>query len=326
MFILSFISHKSKGNVIEYNRLYTTLLNKEVFILFKGSGVAIVTPFNEEGIDFIKLEELLEWHIGENTDAIIVCGTTGEASTMTTEEQKEAIRFTVEKVNKRIPVIAGTGSNNTAYSIELSKYAEEVGANGLLIVTPYYNKTTQEGLISHYETIASQVNIPIIIYNVPGRTGLNILPETIARLSKHPNIKGVKEASGNIAQVAEIARLVPNDFYIYSGNDDMIVPLLSLGGHGVISVVANILPRDTHNMVEYFLNGDLKAAKDLQLQMKPLIDALFIEVNPIPVREAMNILGMAVGNCRLPLIPMNDKNREKLIKEIKNYGMENWGE
>ena len=326
MFILSFISHKSKGNVIEYNRLYTTLLNKEVFILFKGSGVAIVTPFNEEGIDFIKLEELLEWHIGENTDAIIVCGTTGEASTMTTEEQKEAIRFTVEKVNKRIPVIAGTGSNNTAYSIELSKYAEEVGANGLLIVTPYYNKTTQEGLISHYETIASQVNIPIIIYNVPGRTGLNILPETIARLSKHPNIKGVKEASGNIAQVAEIARLVPNDFYIYSGNDDMIVPLLSLGGHGVISVVANILPRDTHNMVEYFLNGDLKAAKDLQLQMKPLIDALFIEVNPIPVREAMNILGMAVGNCRLPLIPMNGKNREKLIKEIKNYGMENWGE
>jgi len=294
--------------------------------LFKGSGVAIVTPFNEEGIDFVKLEELLEWHIEENTDAIIICGTTGEASTMTDEEKKAAIKFTVGKVDKRIPVIAGTGSNNTKYTIELSKYAEKIGADGLLIVTPYYNKTTQDGLISHYKAIANEVNIPIIIYNVPGRTGLNILPDTIFKLSQYPNIKGVKEASGNIAQVAEIARLVPSDFYIYSGNDDMIVPLLSIGGHGVISVVANILPRDTHNMVKYFLDGDLKSAKELQLQMKPLIDALFIEVNPIPIKEAMNILEMNVGHCRLPLVNMSGKNREKLSKEIENYGVKKWGE
>lgn len=287
--------------------------------MFKGSGVAIVTPFKEENIDFTKLEELLEWHIAEGTDAIIICGTTGESATMTQEEQKEAIKFTVEKVNRRIPVIAGTGSNNTKYSIELSQYAEEVGADGLLIVTPYYNKTSQKGLVEHYEAIANKVNIPIIIYNVPGRTGLNILPKTILELSKHPNIKGVKEASGDIAQVAEIARLIPEDFYIYSGNDDMIVPLLSVGGHGVISVVANILPKDTHNMVKYFLDGDTEAAKRLQLKMKPVIDALFIEVNPIPVKEAMNIIGMNVGNCRLPLVPMAKENRDKLIKELNLY-------
>lgn len=289
--------------------------------MFKGSGVAIVTPFKEENIDFTKLEELLEWHIAEGTDAIIICGTTGESATMTQEEQKEAIKFTVEKVNRRIPVIAGTGSNNTKYSIELSQYAEEVGADGLLIVTPYYNKTSQKGLVEHYEAIANKVNIPIIIYNVPGRTGLNILPKTILELSKHPNIKGVKEASGDIAQVAEIARLIPEDFYIYSGNDDMIVPLLSVGGHGVISVVANILPKDTHNMVKYFLDGDTEAAKRLQLKMKPVIDTLFIEVNPIPVKEAMNIIGMNVGNCRLPLVPMAKENRDKLIKELNLYGI-----
>ncbi len=290
--------------------------------MFKGSGVAIVTPFNDQGIDFEKLGELLEWHISENTDAIIICGTTGESATMTDEEQKEAIKFTVEKVNKRIPVIAGTGSNNTKHSIELSQYAEKVGADGLLIVTPYYNKTTQKGLIDHYTAIADKVNIPIIVYNVPGRTGLNVLPETLFELAKHPNIKGVKEASGNIAQVAEIARLVGDDFYIYSGNDDMIVPLLSLGGHGVISVVANILPKDTHNMVKFFLGGDMEASRKLQLNMKPLIDALFIEVNPIPIKEAMNVLGMEVGPCRLPLTNMSDVNRQKLIDELKSYGME----
>ena len=289
--------------------------------MFKGSGVAIVTPFKDDRIDFQKLEELLEWHISEGTDAIIICGTTGESATMSDEEKKEAIKFTVEKVNKRIDVIAGTGSNNTAHSIELSKYSEEVGADGVLIVTPYYNKTTQKGLIEHYTVIADNINIPIIIYNVPGRTGLNILPKTIYELSKHPNIKGVKEASGNIAQVAEVARLVPEDFYIYSGNDDMIVPLLSLGGHGVISVVANILPKDTHNMVQFFLDGDIKSSKDLQLKMKPLIDALFIEVNPIPVKEAMNILGMEVGPCRLPLVSMGESNRNKLIEEMSLYGM-----
>lgn len=290
--------------------------------MFKGSGVAIITPFNDEGVDFAKLEELLEWHIAEGTDAIVICGTTGESATMTDEEQKAAIKFTVETVNKRIPVIAGAGSNDTAHSVELSKYADEIGADGLLIVTPYYNKTTQKGLIKHYETIANEVNTPIIIYNVPGRTGLNILPQTVAELAKHPNIRGIKEASGNIAQVAEISRLVPDDFYIYSGNDDMIVPLLSVGGHGVISVVANILPKDTHNMVHYFLDGDFEAAKNLQLDMKALIDSLFIEVNPIPVKEAMNILGMNVGECRLPLVSMSEDNRAKLEAEIIKYGVE----
>lgn len=290
--------------------------------MFKGSGVAIVTPFKDDEINFKKLGELLEWHISEGTDAIIICGTTGESATMSNEEQKQAIKFTVELVNKRIPVIAGTGSNNTKHSIELSQYAEEVGADGLLIVTPYYNKTTQRGLIEHYTAIANKVSIPIIIYNVPGRTGLNILPKTIFELSKHPNIRGVKEASGNIAQVAEIARLCSNNFYIYSGNDDMIVPLLSLGGHGVISVVANILPKDTHNIVKYFLEGDLESAKNLQLVMKPLIDALFIEVNPIPVKEAMNILGLEVGPCRLPLASMGAENKNKLMEEMNQYGMD----
>jgi 4-hydroxy-tetrahydrodipicolinate synthase len=289
--------------------------------MFKGSGVAIVTPFKDDKINFKKLEELLEWHVSEGTDAIIICGTTGESATMSDDEKKEAIRFTVEKINKRIPVIAGTGSNNTKHSIELSQYAEKVGADGLLVVTPYYNKTTQKGLIEHYTAIADKVNTPIIIYNVPGRTGLNILPKTIMELAKHQNIKGVKEASGNIAQVAEIARLVSDDFYIYSGNDDMIVPLLSLGGHGVISVVANILPKDTHNIVEYFLDGDLKSSRELQLKMKPLIDALFIEVNPIPVKEAMNLLGMEVGPCKLPLTSMTDENKQKLIHEMSLYGM-----
>lgn len=289
--------------------------------MFKGSGVAIVTPFKNDQIDFEKLEELLEWHVSEGTDAIIICGTTGESATMSDDEQKEAIKFTVEKINGRIPVVAGTGSNNTKSSIELSQYAEKVGADSLLVVTPYYNKTTQKGLIEHYTHIADNVNIPIIIYNVPGRTGLNVLPETIHKLSKHPNIRGVKEASGNISQVAEIARLCPDNFSIYSGNDDMIVPLLALGGVGVISVVANILPKDTHNIVQFFLDGDLKASRDLQLQMKPLIDALFIEVNPIPVREAMNLLGMEIGPCRLPLVSMEKGNKDILTHEMSQYGM-----
>lgn len=289
--------------------------------LFKGSGVALVTPYKNGQIDFDKLGELIEWHIDNHTDAIIICGTTGEASTMTDEEQKQTIKFTVEKVNKRIPVIAGTGSNNTKHAIELSVYAENVGADGLLIVTPYYNKTTQKGLIEHYLAIANEVNIPIIVYNVPSRTGLNIKPSTLAELAKHPNIKAVKEASGNISQVAEIARLCPEDFYIYSGNDDMVVPLLSLGGKGVISVVANILPKDTHDMVMYYLNGDINNARKLQLKMKGLIDALFIETNPIPVKTAMNLLGMDVGELRLPLTSMSEDNLQKLIREMKNYGL-----
>lgn len=289
--------------------------------MFKGSGVAIITPFKDGKINYDKFEELLEWHVKEKTDAIIVCGTTGESATLSDEEKRELIKFTVEKINKRIPVIAGTGSNNTAHCIELSKYAQKVGADGLLIVTPYYNKTTQKGLKEHYLAIAQEVNIPIIIYNVPSRTGLNILPKTLAELSEYPNIRGVKEASGNIAQVAEIARLCKNNFCIYSGNDDMVVPLLSLGGSGVISVVANILPRDTHDMVSSYLNGNLKKAKDLQLNMKPLIDALFIETNPIPIKEAMNLLGMDVGPLRLPLTSMVESNKKILVAEMKSYGL-----
>ncbi len=289
--------------------------------LFKGSGVAIVTPFKDDKINYKKLEELIEWHIEEKTDAIIICGTTGESATMSDEERKNAIKFTVDTVKNRIPVIAGTGSNNTKYSIELSQYAENVGVDGLLIVTPYYNKTTQKGLIEHYKAIADKVNIPIIVYNVPGRTGLNILPKTLYELSKHSNIRAVKEASGNIAQVTEVARLCKDNFYIYSGNDDMVVPLLSIGGVGVISVVANILPRDTHNMVTAYLKGDLDKAKKLQLDMKPLIDALFIETNPIPIKEAMNLLGMEVGPTRLPLTSMTQDTKQILMNEMKTYGL-----
>lgn len=289
--------------------------------LFTGSGVAIVTPFKEGKVNYTKLEEILNWHIEQETDAIIVCGTTGEASTMSEDEQKETIKFTVEKINGRIPVIAGTGSNNTAHALELSKYAESVGADGLLLITPYYNKATTKGLIAHFTAIADAVNIPIILYNVPGRTGVNILPATVAELAKHPNIQAIKEASGNIAQVAEIARLVPSDFHIYSGNDDMIVPLMSLGGHGVISVVANVAPKDTHNMVQKFLDGDVKGACALQLQMKALIDALFIEVNPIPVKTAMNIMGFEMGELRLPLTEMTEGNLSILTARMTEYGL-----
>jgi len=293
----------------------------DIMSLFRGSGVAIVTPFKDGKVNFEKLGEIIEWHIKEKTDAIIVCGTTGEASTMTDEEQKQTISFTIKKVDKRIPVIAGTGSNCTAHAIEMSKFAEAEGADGLLVITPYYNKTTQKGLIAHFTAINNEVNIPIIIYNVPGRTGVNILPSTIAELSSLGNIKAVKEASGNIAQVAEIARLVPDDFYIYSGNDDMVVPLMSLRGDGVISVVANIAPKDTHDMVQRCLNGDYKGACDIQLKMKALIDALFIEVNPIPVKTAMNLMGYEMGELRLPLVDMTQSNLETLKQRMKEYGL-----
>ncbi len=290
--------------------------------LFKGSGVAVVTPFNEdESINFEKLGELIDWQIEESTDAIIICGTTGEATTMENEEHRKAIRFAVEKVAGRIPVIAGTGSNNTKHAIEMSQFAESVGVDGLLVVTPYYNKGTQNGLIKHYTVIADSVNIPIIVYNVPGRTGVNILPETVAELAKHPNIQGVKEASGNISQVVEVARLVPDDFYIYSGNDDMIVPLLSVNGDGVISVVANIAPKDTHDMVMKFHAGDLKGACELQLKMKALIDALFKEVNPIPVKTALNLMGKEVGGFRLPLCEMSEGPLENLKEQMRLYGL-----
>ncbi|WDV47309.1 4-hydroxy-tetrahydrodipicolinate synthase [Clostridiaceae bacterium M8S5] len=289
--------------------------------LFTGSGVAIVTPFSDSGINFTKLGELIDMHIENKTDAIIICGTTGEASTMSYEEQKSAINYAVKKTNNRVPVIAGTGSNNTAHAIELSVYAQSVGVDGLLVVTPYYNKTTQDGLKSHFAAIADAVNIPIIVYNVPGRTGLNMLPQTLYELSKHPNICGVKEASGDIHQVAEISRLCGKDFVIYSGNDYMVLPLLALGGKGVISVIANILPKETHNMVEYFLNGDVKKAIDIQLNINALVNAIFAETNPIPIKTAMNILNMDVGDVRLPLVKMSAKNKELLIREMVNYGI-----
>ncbi|KUO71777.1 MAG: 4-hydroxy-tetrahydrodipicolinate synthase [Clostridia bacterium BRH_c25] len=290
--------------------------------LFKGSGVAIVTPFNDKGVDFEKLGELLEWHLVNGTDAIIICGTTGEAPTMSDDEKKAAYKYTVEKISGRIPVIAGTGSNDTQHSIGLSKYAESVGCNGVLCVTPYYNKTTQKGLIAHYTAIADSINIPVIIYNVPGRTGLNINADTLRTLSKHKNIGGVKEASGNISQVAEIGMFCNENFCMYSGNDDQVVPLLSVGGIGVISVVANIAPGVMHDMVASFLDGDTKRAMELQLGIKPLNDALFCEVNPIPVKTAMNLLGYNVGNLRLPLIDMTEKNLERLRNELVNYGFE----
>ncbi|WHH59023.1 4-hydroxy-tetrahydrodipicolinate synthase [Petroclostridium sp. X23] len=288
--------------------------------LFTGSGVAIVTPFTNDGVDFEKLGELLEFQIAEKTDAIIICGTTGEASTMPDDEHKEAIKYTVDKVAGRIPVIAGTGSNDTQHCIDLSKYSEEIGADGLLIVTPYYNKTTQKGLIAHFTAVANSVKIPIILYNVPGRTGLNITPQTLKTLSQIENIIGIKEASGNISQIAQMVALCGDDMDFYTGNDDMIVPMLSLGGKGVISVVANIAPKATHDIVEKYLSGDVQGSRDLQLKMLDLINSLFVEVNPIPVKTAMNLLGYNVGKLRMPLTDMSEKNLEILKKALTDYG------
>ena len=290
--------------------------------IFKGSGVAIVTPFNDNGVDFNKLGELLDWHVENGTDAIIICGTTGEAPTMSDDEKKAAYKFTVDKIAGRIPVIAGTGSNDTHHSIELSKYAESVGCNGVLCVTPYYNKTTQKGLIAHYTAIADSINIPVIIYNVPGRTGINTNADTLKALSSHKNIDGVKEASGNISQVVEIGMFCDDNFCMYSGNDDQVVPLLSVGGIGVISVVANIAPKLMHDMVDSFLKGDVKTAMKLQLDIKKLNDALFCEVNPIPIKTAMNLLGMNVGKLRLPLVDMSEGNLNRLKNELINSGFE----
>lgn len=289
--------------------------------LFKGSGVAIVTPFNEKGVDFEALEELLEWHVKEGTDAIIICGTTGEASTMTVEEKKETIKFTIDVIKGRIPVIAGTGTNNTKASIEMSKWADEAGADGLLVITPYYNKTTQRGMIEHFKAIANEVAKPIIIYNVPSRTGLNILPETLLELTKVKNIAAVKEASSDIVQITKIAALCKDKLDIYSGNDDQVIPILSVGGKGVISVVANIIPKDTHDMCQKWFDGDIEGALSLQLKMFNLVKALFIETNPIPVKEALNLMGKKAGNLRLPLINMSEKNLNILKEEMIAYGL-----
>ena len=291
-------------------------------MLFKGSAVALVTPFTKDNkVNFDKLAELIEYHIENKTDAIVSCGTTGEATTMSDEEILSVLEFTVKKVNGRIPVIAGTGSNNTMHSVELSQKAEALGVEGLLIITPYYNKANKSGLKKHFVTIAESVNIPIILYNVPGRTCMNISPALIAELAQVPNIVAVKEASGDLGQVAEIASLVPEDFAIYSGNDDSIVPLLSLGGHGVISVLANVCPRETHDLVEKYLEGDVEGSRKIQLDLDALIAALFIEVNPIPVKTAMNLLGFEVGDLRLPLDNMDPANLEVLKKELINAGL-----
>ena len=286
-------------------------------VIFTGAAVAIVTPFNEQGVNYEELKKLIDFNIDNGTDAIVIAGTTGESATMSDEEHKETIKFTVDYVNKRVPVIAGTGSNDTLYAVELSKYAEQVGADGLLIVTPYYNKTTQAGLVKHYNYIADRVNIPIILYNVPSRTGVNIAPKTCLELSKHKNIVAVKEASGNLSQVAEIRALCGNELAIYSGNDDQIVPILSLGGKGVISVLSNVVPKEAHDICQLFFDGKSEESQKLQLEYLNLINALFIEVNPIPVKTALGLMGYNVGHLRMPLFPMEECNLEVLKKELQ---------
>lgn len=289
--------------------------------IFEGSGVAIVTPFTENGVNYDKLKELLEWHIKEGTDAIVVCGTTGEATTMTEAEKKETIKFTVDVINNRIPVIAGTGSNNTNCAIEMSIYAESVGVDALLVITPYYNKTNKRGLIEHFKAINAAVNTPIVVYNVPGRTGMNITAEELLELSKLSNIVAVKEASGDISQIAKIKALCGDAIDIYSGNDDQIVPIMSLGGKGVISVAANIIPEDVHKIVRFYLDGNISESLKLQIDNLNLINKLFIETNPIPVKVAMNMMGLEVGPLRLPLFDMDKKNEEVLKSVLKDYNL-----
>ena len=290
--------------------------------IFTGAGVALVTPMHADGsVNFEKMRELIEFQIANATDALIICGTTGEATTISDEDQIECVRFAKEVAAGRVPVIAGAGSNDTAHCIELAVACEKAGADAVLLVTPYYNKATQKGLILHYTAIANAIHIPIILYNVPGRTGCNLAPKTVYELSKVENIVAVKEASGNLSQVAEIAALVGPDFDIYSGNDDQILPVLSLGGKGVISVLSNVAPKQTHDMVMNYLNGDTKAATKLQLDAIELISALFCEVNPIPVKTALNLMGYEVGACKLPLCEMEPKNLETLKTAMKNYGL-----
>ena len=289
--------------------------------IFTGAATAIVTPLNEQGVDYESFARLIDWQIDEGIDAIVVAGTTGEGSTLTDEEQKAVIKFCVKKVAGRVPVIAGTGSNDIAYAVSLTKYACEVGADAMLLVTPYYNKATQNGLIKSFTAVADASTKPCILYNVPSRTGCNIKPETCAVLAKHPNIVAIKEASGDISQVAEISRLCGDDLDIYSGNDDQIIPVMSLGGKGVISVLSNLLPRETSAMCHSFLNGDVKNARDMQLKYLPLISSLFCEVNPIPVKAAVSAMGYGDNYLRLPLTPMEKSHEEKLIANMRNSGV-----
>ena len=288
-------------------------------ILFKGCGTAIITPFDDNGVNFDEFKKLIEFQISEGIDALIVCGTTGESSTMTLEERKQTIEFAVKTANHRVPIIAGTGGNCTQSVIEFTKWAETAGVDGALIVTPYYNKTTQSGLIAHYTAIANSRKLAIILYSVPSRTGVNITPETCFELSKISNIVAIKEASGNLSQIAEIKALCRENLHVYSGNDDQIIPILSLGGLGVISVLSNVAPKYTHEMVINYLNGKIIEAQDMQLDAIYLIKALFSEVNPIPVKAALNMLGYNAGIPRLPLIEMSEKGKEKLEKELKKF-------
>lgn len=291
--------------------------------IFKGAGVAMITPFHEDkSVNYEELGRMLEAQVQGHTDAIIVCGTTGEPVTMSMEERTEVIRFTVEKIAHRIPVIAGTGANCTQTAVELSMKAQELGVDGLLVVTPFYNKATQEGLIEHYKTIAQSVKLPIIMYNVPSRTGCNILPETAARLADEvENIVGIKEASGDISQIAKLAACVKGKLDIYSGNDDQVIPILSLGGIGVISVLSNVVPQDAHDMVIEYLNGNTQKALELQLKYLDLIHALFCEVNPIPVKWAANRMGYQAGGLRLPLTELSAAHQELLEREMKKAGV-----
>lgn len=285
--------------------------------IFTGSGVAIVTPFNNNGIDYPKLGELIDWQIEKGTNCIVICGTTGEASVMPDKEHVEAIAFACEHVAGRVPVVAGTGSNHTVHAVELSKEAKKCGADGILSVTPYYNKTTQEGLYRHFIYIADRVDIPMILYNVPGRTNLNMDSKTIARLAQHENIYGIKEC--NINQVGEIVASCPSDFTVYSGEDGMILPLLALGGKGVISVMANIIPAETRNIVDKFFKGDIEGSREIQLKVLGLIKALFTETSPIPIKAAMNLMGFDVGECRLPLVPISESALNTLRKEMQAF-------
>lgn len=291
--------------------------------IFKGAGVAMITPFHEDkSVNYEELGRMLEAQVQGHTDAIIVCGTTGEPVTMSMEERTEVIRFTVEKIAHRIPVIAGTGANCTQTAVELSVKAQELGVDGLLVVTPFYNKATQEGLIEHYKMIAQSVDLPIIMYNVPSRTGCNILPETAARLADEvENIVGIKEASGDISQIAKLAACVKGKLDIYSGNDDQVIPILSLGGIGVISVLSNVVPQDAHDMVMEYLNGNTKKALELQLKYLDLIHALFCEVNPIPVKWAANQMGYQAGGLRLPLTELSAAHQELLEREMRKAGV-----
>ncbi len=289
--------------------------------VFSGVATALITPIDENGVNYEKLGKLIDWQIEEGINALVICGTTGESSTLTDEEHREVIKYAVQKVNKRVPVIAGTGSNDTSYAISLTRFSCEAGADAVLVVTPYYNKTTQEGLVQMYKAIADASTVPVILYNVPSRTGVNIEPETYLKLAEHPMITGIKEANGNISALAKTASLINGKLDIYSGNDDEIVPIMSLGGIGVISVLSNLMPRKTVEICESFAKGDVARARDLQLELLPLINALFSEVNPIPVKSAMAQMGFCENFVRLPLVKMSAEKEKVLVSLMKEQGL-----